>query len=71
MACKEISVKKYVVRLSSEDREHHAGLIREGKSAAPRLLKARILLKADISEAVEGWSDDRIIKALETSASMV
>jgi hypothetical protein len=46
-------------------------LIRKGKSAAQRLLKARILLKADVSEAGEGWSDARIIKALETGASMV
>ena len=46
-------------------------LIRKGKSPARRLLKARILLKADISEAGEGWSDSRIIKALETSVSMV
>lgn len=36
-----------------------------------RLLKARILLKADISEAGAGWSDSKIIAALETSASMV
>ena len=71
MAAKEISVKKYVVRLSGEEREHLEGLIRKGKSAAQRLLKARILLKADVSEAGEGWSDNRIIKALETSASMV
>src|SRR5713101_7917900 len=41
------------------------------KQRQERLLKARILLKADISEAGEGWSDNRIIKALETSASMV
>jgi transposase len=34
-------------------------------------VKARILLKADVSEVGEGWSDSRIIKALETSASMV
>ena len=46
-------------------------LIRKGKSPAKRLLKARILLKADISEAGEGWSDSRIIKALDTSASMI
>jgi hypothetical protein len=71
MAAKEISVKKYVVRLSGEEREHLEALIRKGKSAAQRLLKARILLKADVSEAGEGWSDNRIIKALETSASMV
>src|SRR5258705_7019978 len=71
MAAKEISVKKYVVRLSGEEREQLEALIRKGKSAAQRLLKARILLKADVSEAGEGWSDNRIIKALETSASMV
>ena len=71
MAAKEISVKKYVVRLSDEEREQLATLIRKGKSPAQRLLKARILLKADVSEAGEGWSDSRIIRALETSPSMV
>ena len=34
-------------------------------------MKARILLKADVSEAGEGWSDSRIIQALDTSASMI
>src|SRR5216684_3145995 len=57
MAVKEISVKKYVVRLSGEERERLEALIRKGKSPAQRLLKARILLKADVSEAGEGWSD--------------
>src|SRR5258706_13832983 len=71
MAAKEISVKKYVVRLSGEERERLEALLRKGKSPAQRLLKARILLKADVSESGEGWSDSRIIKALETSASMV
>ena len=71
MAGKDIAVKKYVVRLSAEEREQLQALIRKGKSPAKRLLKARILLKADISEAGEGWSDRAIIKALETSASMI
>jgi hypothetical protein len=71
MAAKEISVKKYVVRLSAEEREQLEALIRKGKSPARRQLKARILLKADASEAGEGWSDGRIIKALETNASMI
>ena len=71
MAAREISVKKYVVRLSGEEREQLETLIRKGKSPARRLLKARILLKADVSEAGEGWSDNRIIKALDTSVSMV
>ena len=66
MAAKEISVKKYVVRLSPDEREQLEALIRKGKSPAQRLLRARILLKADVSEAGEGWSDGRIIEALET-----
>ena len=71
MAGRAPSVKKYIVRLSAEEREQLQALIRKGKSSANRLLKARILLKADVSEAGEGWSDGRIIEALETSASMV
>ena len=71
MAAKEVSVKKYVVRLSADERERLEALIGKGKSPAQRLLKARILLKADVSQAGEGWSDSRIIEALETSPSMV
>ena len=43
MAGKDISVKKYVVRLNAGEREHLQALIRKGKSPAKRLLKARIL----------------------------
>ena len=71
MAGKEILVKKYVVRLSGEERERLEAMLRKGKSPAQALLKARILLKADVSQAGEGWSDSRIMEALETSASMV
>jgi transposase len=71
MAAKEISVKKYVVKLSEEERCLLFDLIGKGKSPAKRQLKARILLKADASEAGEGWSDGQIMAALDTSASMV
>ena len=71
MAAKTRWVKRYVVRLSAEERQHLEAMIRKGKSPAQRLLKARILLKADVSDDGEGWSDSRIIKALETSPSMV
>ena len=46
-------------------------MIRKGSNPAQRLRKARNLLKADVSEAGEGWSDNQIIEALATSASMV
>ena len=71
MAMREKSVKRYVVRLGCEERDQLEALIRKGKSPAQRLLKARILLKADVSQAGDGWSDSRIMAALETSASMV
>jgi len=71
MARKEISVKKYVVRLSSEERQQLETLIRKGRGSARQLLKARILLKADVSAAGPGWSDSKIIAALDTNASML
>jgi transposase len=71
MAVRAPSVKRYLVRLSAEERRDLEAMIRKGKSPAARLVKARILLKADISEAGEGWSDSRIVEALETSVSMV
>jgi hypothetical protein len=71
MAAKEISVKKYVVKLSEDERYLLRDLISKGKSPAKQQLKARILLKADASEAGEGWSDGQIMAALDTSASMV
>jgi len=42
VAGKEIAVKKYVVRLSGEERERLESLVRAGKSPAQRLTKARI-----------------------------
>ena len=71
MALKEIAVKKYVVRLNKDERAQLHELIRKGKSPAKQQLKARILLKADVSRTGEGWSDSQIIKALNTSVSMV
>ena len=42
MTFKDVAVKKYVVRLSSEEREYLDQLIRKGKSPALKLMKARI-----------------------------
>ena len=64
-------VAKYVVRLSSDERVRLEDMIGTGRGAAYRLLKARILLKADVSAEGGGWGDARIAEALETSASTV
>ena len=71
MAANEIAVKKYVVKLSAEERERLDSLIHTGKHPARTLMKARILLKADAGEAGEGWSDGQIAKALDTSLATI
>ena len=43
MVAKEISVKKYVVRLNADEREQLEALIGKGKSPAQRLLKRQFI----------------------------
>ncbi len=63
--------KKYVVDLSTGEREQLGEVISKGKSSAKAILKARILLKADQGADGEGWTDERICEALETNIIMV
>lgn len=71
MAGKDVKVKKYVVRLSEEERARLEDFVSKGKRAAHLVTRARILLKADVSEAGEGWSDSRIAEALDTGSATV
>ena len=71
MTAKHVAVKKYVVQLSDEERERLDTLIQSGKHRARQLLKARILLKADESDARAGWNDSQIAAALDTSIDTV
>ena len=71
MTAQQPAVKKYVVKLSAEERNRLDVLIQKGKAAARHLLKARILLKADASTAGEAWSDSRIAAALDTSIDTI
>jgi hypothetical protein len=68
---KRLCKPKYVVRLTTEERKELEEMIRTGRQAAYRLLKARILLKADVSSDGPGWEDARIAEAFETSPSTV
>jgi transposase len=58
--------KKYVVKLEPGEREQLLGLTRKGEIGARKMKRAQILLKAD-----EGWKDQAIIQALNTSRSTV
>jgi transposase len=71
VTAQQAAIKKYVVKLSVEERGRLNTLIRTGKHRARQLMKARILLKADVSEAGEGWSDSQIASALDTTVNTV
>jgi len=71
VTAKQTAVKKYVVKLSDAEREQLNTLIRSGKHRARQLVRARILLKADVGKAGEGWSDSQIASALETTVNTV
>jgi len=71
VGAKEIAVKRYVVKLNGEERERLDTMVRMGKHPARQLTKARILLKADASEAGEAWSDGQIATALDISIDTV
>ncbi len=63
--------KRYVVRLTDEERESLEVLVRRGRAHARKLLYARILLKSDASEGGPAWTDERIAEALEVSTVTV
>jgi hypothetical protein len=67
----EIGIRKYVVRLSVEERQTLEAIIHKGTHPSAQILKSQILLKADVSEAGEGWSDKHIVAAFDTSLTTV
>ena len=62
--------KKYVVRLTQEQRTQLETLVRRGRAHTRKLLYARILLKAD-ADGPDQWTDERIAEALEVSTATV
>lgn len=62
---------KYVVRLTEEERGELEAVVRKGKSAAAKRLKAQILLKADAGPEGSGWTDQQVAEALEVSLGSV
>ena len=63
--------KRYVVVLTPQEREELQDLTRSGKASALKLTRARILLKADTSEAGPAWDDPRIAGALDVGTRTV
>ena len=63
--------KKYIVRLTKDERTYLESMIYKGKVAAHKRLHAEILLKADISELGAKWLDSQISEAFGISARTV
>jgi len=60
---------KYIVELYEEARQQLSTLMTTGRTAAAKLLHARILLNADVREGSRCWTDAEIAAALDTSES--
>ena len=62
---------KYIVRLSSLEREALEGLVNKGKVAAAKRTRAHILLKADAHAAGPAWTDEHMAEALDVSVATI
>ena len=61
--------KKYIVRLSAEERRQLTELSRKGKAAASKIRHAHILLKADANGSA--WTDEHIAESFSVSVPTV
>ena len=64
-------MKKYVVRLSPEEREELKTLVSKGKVAARKRKHAEVLLKADENKGRPKWIDRKIAEAFDVSVRTV
>jgi transposase len=64
-------MKTYVIRLSEGERNRLTALVSKGKVAGGKRLHAQVLLKADVSAAGAGWTDQQIVEALEVGERTV
>ena len=64
-------MKKYIVRLSGDERDSLKSLVSSGKGPARMFTRARILLKADVGVDGPGWPDDKISEALDVTVQTI
>jgi transposase len=63
--------KKYIVDLTSKEREYLEEFTTTGRHAAYQITRARILLKADRNRPGGGWCDAEIKAALDVGVATV
>jgi transposase len=64
-------MKKYIVRLSGEERKSLKSLLSSGKGPARMFTRARILSKADVGEGGPAWPDEKIAEALDVTVQTI
>ncbi len=64
-------MKKYIVTLTDEEREHLRRLLCLGKAASRKLTHARILLKADAGLDGPNWEDQQISRSVDVGTATV
>ena len=66
-----LMAKKYIVRLTSDERSELENLVNFGPTASYKRLHAQILLKADIRCEGPGWADEKISEAFEVTTKTI
>ena len=64
-------VKKYLVRLSTEERQEREVVVTKGRVAARKRRHAEILLQADQGESGPAWNDGKIAEAFNLGRGTV
>ena len=64
-------MKKYIVRLSKEERSKLKRFVSSGKIPARTFTRAHVLLKADIGKHGPAWPDNKISEAFEVTVQTV
>lgn len=62
---------KYRVKLTADERDEFRQLVRKGKAAGWKLIRAQALLKCDEGDGGPVWSDAKIAEAFEVTTRSV
>jgi len=64
-------MKKYIVRLSREERSSLKKLLTSGRGSGRMFTRVRILLKADQSDEGSAWSDEKINESFDVTVQTI
>lgn len=62
-------VKKYIVRLSEEERSTLEGVVKKLKGSSQKVLRAQVMLKADVNGP--SWIDQKIAEAFDCTVKTI